>query len=392
VFIEETPSGVRTIEGVSSAATVFVGQTPRGPVGKPVRVSNLAAFAERFGRPKVGRELALAVQLFFANGGRDLHVVRIAPGGGGAGKRPGPADLIGDRLRKTGLRALERIEHFTLLALPDTGQMTDKAAARVAKAAVDICAARGALYLMDPPRGSARGGRLERTLSWLFDNKDLRHRNAALYLPRLRVRDPSRGLESVVISPSGAIAGLYARNDVTRGVWKAPAGTELSLRGVEGLEEAMDKRRSERLHGAGVNALRDLGAGRILVWGDRTLEGAESSEPEWKYVNVRRFLNFLEHSVDRGTQWAVFEPNDEPLWAQLRLNVSSFMNSLFRRGAFQGSHPAEAYFVRCDRETTSESDREKGIVNVLVGVALFKPAEFVIIRIPQKTLPRGDEP
>jgi phage tail sheath protein FI len=203
--------------------------------------------------------------------------------------------------------------------------------------------------------------------------------HSAVFYPKLRVND--RGLVRA-INPSGAIAGLIARTDATRGVWKAPAGTEADLRGVLGLDVRLTDLENGVLNKIGVNCLRSFPAGTVN-WGARTMDGLDDLGSEWKYIPIRRLALFLEESLYRGTQWAVFEPNDEPLWANIRLNIGAFMNGLFRQGAFQGSTRDEAFYVKCDAETTTQADRNLGIVNIEIGFAPLKPAEFVVITIQQ---------
>jgi hypothetical protein len=203
----------------------------------------------------------------------------------------------------------------------------------------------------------------------------------ALYFPWIKALDPSGvSAEPVLLPPSGYIAGLYARTDANRGVWKAPAGTEASLSGAVGLGVELSDVEHGNLNPLGVNVIRRFATAGIVSFGARTV----SSDPEWKYVPVRRMAIMLRVSIYYGIQWAVFEPNDEPLWSQLRLNVRSFMLSLFRQGAFQGATPSQAFFVKCDAETTTQADIDLGIVNVLVGFAPLKPAEFVVVKISQK--------
>jgi phage tail sheath protein FI len=185
------------------------------------------------------------------------------------------------------------------------------------------------------------------------------------------------------MSASGAIAGLYARTDTTRGVWKAPAGTDAALRGVLGTDYLLTNAENGTINPLGLNAVRSLPIYGNVVWGARTLEGADQSASQWKYIPVRRTALFIEESLFRGTQWVVFEPNDEPLWMQIRLNIGAFMHSLFRQHAFQGLAPRDAYLVKCDSETTTQDDINKGIVNIVVGFAPLKPAEFVILQITQ---------
>jgi phage tail sheath protein FI len=183
--------------------------------------------------------------------------------------------------------------------------------------------------------------------------------------------------------PCGIVAGVMARTDSQRGVWKAPAGLDAALNGVRGLQVNLTDQENGQLNPLGVNCLRSFPANGRVVWGARTLRGADQQADEYKYVPVRRTALFLEESLYRGTQWVVFEPNDEPLWAQIRLNIGAFMQNLFRQGAFQGKTPKDAYLVKCDKETTTQTDINLGIVNILVGFAPLKPAEFVIIKIQQ---------
>ena len=218
---------------------------------------------------------------------------------------------------------------------------------------------------------------------WLNTNATLRSRNAALYFPRVKIADPLNDFRLRSVGASGTVAGLYARTDSARGVWKAPAGTEASLVNVQGLDYRLTDPENGALNPLAINCLRNFPVYGNVAWGARTLEGADQQASEWKYVPVRRLALFLEESLYRGLKWVVFEPNDEPLWAQIRLNTGAFMHNLFRQGAFQGTTPRDAYFVKCDRETTTQNDRNLGIVNILVGFAPLKPAEFVIIKLQQ---------
>jgi len=203
--------------------------------------------------------------------------------------------------------------------------------------------------------------------------------HSAVFYPDLRFND--RGTVRS-IGPTGAIAGLCARTDAARGVWKAPAGQEADIRGIVGLDVKLTDLENGVLNKLGVNCLRTFPSG-FVSWGARTLDGSDDLGSEWKYIPIRRLALFIEESLYRGTQWVVFEPNDEPLWANVRLNVGVFMHQLFRQGAFQGSTPDQAYYVKCDGETTTQADRNLGIVNIEVGFAPLKPAEFVVITIQQ---------
>jgi len=203
----------------------------------------------------------------------------------------------------------------------------------------------------------------------------------ALYFPWVLALDPTgRSSTPVALPPSGYLAGLYARTDGSRGVWKAPAGVQASLSGVVGLAADLSDTEHGVLNPAGVDVIRRFPAAGVVAFGARTV----TSDSEWRYVPVRRTAIMLRVSIYYGIQWAVFEPNDESLWSQLRLNIGSFMTTLFRQGAFQGSSANDAFFVKCDSETTTQADIDAGVVNVLVGFAALKPAEFVVVRISQK--------
>lgn len=207
----------------------------------------------------------------------------------------------------------------------------------------------------------------------------------AVYIPWLYTPDPTGASpEPVLVPPSGHIAGLYARTDASRGVWKAPAGTAAALSGVSGLARDFTDTEHGELNPLGVDLIRRFPASGIVSWGARTIH----SDPEYGYVPVRRLAILLRVSIYNGIQWAVFEPNGEELWSQLRTNLTSFMLTLYRRGAFQGTQPSDAFFVKCDSETTTQDDIDLGIVNVMIGFAPLKPAEFVIVKISQVAGPR----
>lgn len=207
--------------------------------------------------------------------------------------------------------------------------------------------------------------------------------NSAFYFPWLQAPDPTAQNATRNFPPCGFVAGVYAATDANRGVWKAPAGTETALVGVSGVTVPLTDKQNGVLNPVAVNCIRSFSAFGTVVWGARTTGGDDEAGSQWKYVPVRRLALFLETSLYRGTQWVVFEPNDEPLWSQIRLNVGAFMQTLFRQGAFQGTTPQQAYFVKCDSDTTTPTDQDNGIVNILVGFAPLKPAEFVIIQIQQ---------
>jgi phage tail sheath protein FI len=207
--------------------------------------------------------------------------------------------------------------------------------------------------------------------------------NAAFYFPWVNAPNLLKENRPELFPPSGFVAGLYARTDTNRGVWKAPAGTEASLRGVIGVKETLTDGENGVLNPQAVNCIRTFPVYGTILWGARTLHGNDQRGSEWKYIPVRRMALYIEESLFRALKWVVFEPNDEPLWAQIRLNVGAFMHNLFRQGAFQGTTPREAYFVKCDKETTTQNDINLGIVNIIVGFAPLKPAEFVIVKLQQ---------
>ena len=289
--------------------------------------------------------------------------------------------LRGTRAAKSGMYALEDADLFNILCIPAAAEITDAVAMHnVYAEALAYCEERRAFLLVDIPEAVNEVPEME---TWLTDNAGLRHRNSAVYFPRVRLPDPLNQNRLTSYGASGTIAGLFAATDAARGVWKAPAGTDARLRGVQGLDYVMTDRENGVLNPLGANCLRNMPVFGNVAWGARTLDGADAQTSEWKYVPVRRLALFLEETLYRATKWAVFEPNDEPLWAQLRLNIGAFMQSLFRQGAFQGSTPREAYLVKCDRETTTQDDINRGVVNILVGFAPLKPAEFVFIRLQQ---------
>ncbi len=311
---------------------------------------------------------------------------QLAGTAGQDGAPPDATALIGDETAKTGLFALADVDLFNILCIPRTAvvsganALTATQAATVISAATQYCAQRRAFFVVDTPNNVDDVTEIK---GWLNANATLRNRNAALYFPHVKIGDPLNDFRLRSVGASGTVAGLYARTDSARGVWKAPAGTEASLAGVQGLDYRLTDPENGTLNPLAVNCLRNFPVYGNVAWGARTLEGADQQASEWKYVPVRRLALYLEESLYRGLKWVVFEPNDEPLWAQIRLNVGAFMHNLFRQGAFQGTTPREAYFVKCDKETTTQNDRNLGIVNILVGFAPLKPAEFVIIKLQQ---------
>jgi len=300
----------------------------------------------------------------------------------------GVLDFLPDqgRAQKHGLYALEQVDLFNLLCIPPYRSPVDTIDVdpNLVGSAAAYCEERRAMLLLDSPKNWTSKSTARSEFTDANDDKvGTRSANAALFFPRLVLPNPLRGNQTEVSSAIGAIAGVVARTDGNRGVWKAPAGLDATLNSVPQLSVALTDPENGELNPLGINCLRAFPVGGRVVWGSRTLRGADQLADEYKYLPVRRTALYLEESLFRGLKWVVFEPNDEPLWAQIRLNVGAFMHNLFRQGAFQGSSPKDAYFVKCDKETTTQNDINLGIVNVVVGFAPLKPAEFVIIKLQQ---------
>ena len=301
---------------------------------------------------------------------------------GADGSAPGAGDIIGNPALFTGLYALDRVDLFNILAIPRAvaDGVADTDTVAIYSTALAFCELKRVFLLIDVPSGIDE---MQEVKDWVDAHAGLRHRNSAVYFPRTQVADPVNDFRLRSIAASGTMAGIFARTDSQRGVWKAPAGIEAVLNGVVQLDTKLTDAENGVLNPLAINCLRTFPVYGGVAWGARTLVGADQMASEWKYVPIRRLALMLEESLFRGTKWVVFEPNDEPLWAKIRLNVGAYMNSLFRQGAFQGATPKEAYFVKCDGETTNEDDRNKGIVNIQVGFAPLKAAEFVVISIQQ---------
>jgi phage tail sheath protein FI len=516
VYIEEVPSGVRTIVGVSTSDTAFIDFFPRGPVDQAVRITSFDAFERTFGGLDRRSEASYAIRQYYLNGGSAAWVVRVvggtadaaditltrmvtptketltiraaspgdwgnglkvivtvdatkktfdltvdevkkvngqevivahevhrnlsmtktdpryakevvnaasalvklddpglgelpvattAVGGAPLGVSPGKKGtdgdepkgttwlattgakaLVGEASKKSGIYALDRIAPFifNLLCIPAAAELGDTAMKEVYSKAQKYCLDRRAFLLIDIPSGVTSSSAMVTHLTKI-DRDD----HSAIYFPRLEVPDPLNDYRMRNLAPSGTLAGIYARTDATRGIWKSPAGTEATLRGASLARDATDRPihltdlENGDLNPIGVNVLRNFPTYGNIAWGARTLNGSDALASEWKYIAVRRTAMYIEESLYQGSKWIVFEPNDEPLWAQIRLNFGAFLHGLFRQGAFQGATPRAAYFVRCDKETTTQNDINQGIVNILVGFAPLKPAEFVVIRIQQ---------
>lgn len=374
VYVEEVDSTAHAIAGVPTSTTAFLGATSSGPVAAPLLVHSLAEFEAQFGGLSAELPLGYAVRHYFLNGGRTALIARVAP----AGAVLTDADLSDPALErdKRGLWLLDHVEQFGLLCIPpltrntDVGPMTWNAAALFAQR-------RRAMLIVDPPAAwTAAQSISEAAITALIQ----RSPNAALYYPRLTAPDPLHGNQVANFAPGGAIAGVYARIDAGRGVWKAPAGADATLQGAQGLGVGVSEAQLAALSALGVNSLRVLAGGEIALWGARTLAGPDA-EPQWKYVPVRRLELFIAKSISRGLAWAAFEPNGPMLWERIRASIANFLHGLFRQGALLGDKPEEAYFVRCDATTMTPQEIEQGIVRVAVGFAPLAPAEFVVLGI-----------
>jgi phage tail sheath protein FI len=522
VYIEEIPSGVRTITGVATSIAAFVGWAAKGPTDRAELVLSWSDFVRKFGGLDARSLLGYAVSQFFANGGQRAYIVRLArktpadapppPAGQTAPKDAATGTVVVDTLtlyarspgswsgdyaiatKKSSADAtrfrvavvrmkfdkdnkvvdpmitVESLENLSIdpndpryvysviesesdyitgfkdAATPPTAPTAVPADTAVPVAgttvktdvkllaggaegdplvpndaafesALDFDAAANGIYLLDRidlfnllcVPGETNATVLQKLQKFCRDRRafliadcastakldDFAEAgpngaltgddsiNAAFYFPWLLAPDPLQQNRPREFPPCGFMAGIYARTDTQRGVWKAPAGSDASLSGVIDTKVRLTDDENGVLNPKAVNCIRNFPVYGTVAWGARTLQGNDERGSEWKYVPVRRMALFIEETLYRATKWVVFEPNDEPLWAQIRLNIGAFMHDLFRQGAFQGSTPKDAYFVKCDRETTTQSDINRGVVNIVVGFAPLKPAEFVVIQLQQ---------
>ena len=278
-----------------------------------------------------------------------------------------------------GLSLLDRIGGFNILFIPQTEQLPDPHANKVMQAAIALVAKHRAMYVLDVPQRDASRQTVRTLTTWFNEQSGIHHPNVAMYVPRVQV-PPSLKKAPLHIPASGAMAGVWARTDQQQGVWKAPAGTAAILHGVLGIEQTLTQPEMGQLTQLGMNPIRPTSPSQVVAWGARTL----SSNREWQYLSVRRLALFLESSIQQGLGWVIDEPNEEPLWAHIRQAIDVFLQSLFRKGAFQGQKAQEAYFVKCGPDTISSADQNAGNVNIMIGFAPLKPAEFIILTIQQK--------
>ena len=290
------------------------------------------------------------------------------------------ADLLGDADQRTGIHALDQVDLFNLLCIPDQAAMDYPG---VYPNAALYCLKRRAMLIVDPPKAwsdLARQGNIGQIQpdSLAINSAQLEARNCAVYFPRIEKIDQEMGGITAAFPACGAIAGIYATTDLNRGVWQAPAGSTAGIGGIVGLELNLTDAQNGMLNPLGINCLRSFPIYGPVVWGARTLRGADVFADDFKYVPVRRLMLYIEESLYRGTMFAVFEPNDETLWSQLRLSIGTFMTDLARQGAFF------SYQVTCDKTTTTPDDIQRGIVNIIVAFAPVTPAEFIIVQIQQQ--------
>jgi uncharacterized protein len=328
----------------------------------------------------MGADLALNTnQYALGTGGTSAFASGGIPGNDGGA--PTTADYFGNEIDQTGFHALDPVDLFNLMVIPADEGVSAADHLTLWGPASNYCASRRAFLLVDSPTNwtSADGRPAVASNTSLIPLLNTVKTHSAVFYPRLVFQN---GSLKKTIGASGAIAGLMARTDGSRGVWKAPAGVEADIRDALGIDVKLTDIENGVLNKKAVNCIRVFPNG-LVNWGARTLAGDDDFGSEWKYIPIRRLALNIEESLFRGTKWVVFEPNDEPLWAKIRLNLNAYMMSLFRQGAFQGTSPKEAFFVKCDKETTTQDDRNKGIVNIEVGFAPLKPAEFVVIKIQQ---------
>ncbi len=402
VYVEEVDRGSKPIEAVGTNTVGFLGESSKGPVNEPVLVTNWSTFVKTFGDfAQCSPHLAHAVYGFFNNGGSRCFIVNVGGGGldeqqdvtvaGGAGDKkdgkekdkapvPGPkagpvdkdALYIGrDRGpgQRSGIKCFEEVDEIAIVAAP--GQISPA----VQDALLTHCEMRKDRFaILDSPE-SIQGG-----IDRLPKPRDSKY--GAYYFPWIQVYDPDKG--NVFVPPSGHIAGVYSRTDSERGVHKAPANEQ--IRGALGLKYAVSRGEQDLLNPKGINAIRNLN-GAVRIWGARTL----STDPSWRYINVRRLFIMVESSIERATQWVVFEPNDHRLWKRVTRTISSFLTLLWRNGALMGTSPEQAFYVKCDEETNPAEVVDAGQLVVEIGLAPVKPAEFVIFRIGQMASGGGVE-
>ncbi|PKN58396.1 MAG: phage tail protein [Deltaproteobacteria bacterium HGW-Deltaproteobacteria-14] len=372
VYVEEVDRGTKPLEMVGTSTVGFIGETTVGPVNEPVFCTNWSQFTKHFGDFQHSEYLAHAVYGFFNNGGGRCFVLNVGAGDPEKKVASKAALYIGSDNgpgTRTGLKAFEDVEEINIVAAP--GQ-TDPA---IQDAVLSHCEnMRYRFAVMDSPEVIEKGG-----VDKLPKPRDSKY--GAYYFPWIEVYDPYKG--NVFQPPSGYMCGVYARSDGERGVHKAPAN-EL-VRGALGLRYNITKGEQDILNPKGINCIRSFTNRGIRVWGARTI----SSDASWRYINVRRLFNMVEQSIEIGTQWAVFEPNDQRLWKRITRDLTAFLMRLWRQGALFGKTPEEAFYVKCDEETNPPEVIDAGQLICEIGMCPVKPAEFVVFRIGQ--MPSGGD-
>lgn len=379
VYVEEVDRGTKPLEMVGTSTVAFIGDCNIGPVNQPVFCTNWSQFTKHFGDFQNSEYLAHAVYGFFNNGGGRCFVLNVGAEDAAAGKEEEGKKRVGKAGKyigtdngpgtRTGLKAFEDIDEINVVCAP--GQ-TDPA---IQDAVLSHCEnMRYRFAILDSPETIEKGG-----VDKLPKPRDSKY--GAYYFPWIEVYDPIKG--NIYQPPSGYMAGIYARSDAERGVHKAPAN-EL-VRGALGLKYNITKGEQDILNPKGINCIRSFPNRGIRVWGARTV----SSDPSWRYINVRRLFNMVEQSIELGTQWVVFEPNDHRLWKRVTRDITAFLMRLWRQGALFGKTPEEAFFVKCDEETNPPEVIDAGQLIVEIGMCPVKPAEFVIFRIGQ--MPAGGD-
>lgn len=373
VYVEEIEIGAKPIEGVSTSTVGFVGMAETGDElnDKPTLVTSWGEYVSKFGRYTAEQpHLAPAIYGFFANGGARCYVVKVkdsATDGDYVGTDEGPG-------KRTGLQAFNEIDEINIVCIPGVTSST------VQKAMITHCETLKDRFCILDPASDADLDAVQTQKEGVVSERGY----AALYYPWIKVaiETVDSGKVKLIqdyVAPSGYLAGIYARSDTERGVHKAPANE--IIRSALDIKLAITKGEQDILNPLGINCIRAFAGRGIRVWGARTT----ASDALWKYINVRRLFLFLEESIDQGTQWVVFEPNDEKLWARVKQSITQFLTTVWKDGALMGTTPEEAFFVKCDRTTMTQDDIDNGRLIVLIGVAPVKPAEFVIFRIAQWT-------
>jgi phage tail sheath protein FI len=388
VYVEEVDKGTKPLEAVGTSTAGFIGQSKKGPVNEATFITNWGQFTRTFGEFVDSPYLAHAVYGFFNNGGARCFITNVGMNGApssppprkeGEGKDdkkpsaptptgggPSPSLFIGKDQgpgNKTGLVTFEDIDEIAIVAAPG---MVDPA---IQDAVISHCERMNRFAILDSELTIEKGG-----VDKIKKPRDSQF--AGFYFPWIEVYDPAKD-KNVFVPPSGHMTGIYSRSDNTRGVHKAPANEV--VRGALGLKYTISKGEQDILNPRGINCIRYFKDRGIRVWGARTV----SSDPSWRYINVRRLFIMVEESIKNGTQWVVFEPNDHALWKRITRNITAFLLRVWKDGALFGQTPEQAFYVKCDEETNPPEVVDAGMVVIEIGMAPVKPAEFVIFRISQ---------